>query len=35
MILIIIKSNQMQGFNKLNGKQDNKNRVDKHDQDKM
>ena len=31
---MIIKSNQMQGFNKLNRKQDSKKGVDKHDQNK-
>ena len=31
---MITKSNQMKGFNKLNRKQGNKKRVDKHDQNK-
>ena len=31
---MIIKSDQTQGFNKLNRKQDNKKRVEKHDQNR-
>ena len=31
---MIIKSNQTQGFSKLNRKQDNEKRVEKHDQNR-